>query len=141
MGTTHLVLAQSRRIESSDDAGNIFAGVVVFVLFVIVVVGLAAQRSNNQRKAREQAEQASRERYAWLVSRFGPDAANAITAGRYWQGQTAEQLELSLGRPADVDEHVMPSKVKHVYKYRPMGFGRFGLRVTLENGVVVGWET
>jgi hypothetical protein len=61
-------------------------------------------------------------------------------AGRVWQGATEEMLVESLGRPVDVDERVMKSKTRHVFKYNQLGKNRYGLRVTLENGVVVGWE-
>jgi hypothetical protein len=58
----------------------------------------------------------------------------------FWQGQTQEQLLDSLGRPADTDTKVLKTKTKEIWKYNRVGKNRFGLRVTVENGVVVGWD-
>ncbi len=60
--------------------------------------------------------------------------------GVLWQGETAEQLRESLGNPADTDEKVLKTKTKEIWKYRPTARSRFGLKVTLDDGVVTGWE-
>lgn len=57
-----------------------------------------------------------------------------------WQGQTSDQLRDSLGDPVEVDERVFKSKSRHIWKYRPIGTRRYGLRITIENHVVVGWD-
>lgn len=44
----------------------------------------------------------------------------------------------SLGRPLDIDQKVL--KTKEVWKYNQTGKGRYALRITLENGEVVGWD-
>lgn len=46
----------------------------------------------------------------------------------------------SLGQPADVDRKVMKTKIREVWKYFKTGKRRYALRITLENGVVVGWD-
>jgi hypothetical protein len=45
-----------------------------------------------------------------------------------------------LGNPLDVDQKVLKTKKKEVWKYQPKGANRYALRVILENGLVVGWE-
>lgn len=104
-------------------------------LVVMVVVAIRSSR-------RQKAEDARRhqERWEFLCARFGPDAARRIMGGMFWQGQTVEMLIEALGRPVDVDETVMRTKVRHVFKYLPAGANRYGLRITLENNVVVGWD-
>lgn len=59
---------------------------------------------------------------------------------RFWVGQTAEQLRDALGEPLDLDQTVLKTKVKEVWKYDQTGKNRYGLKIKLEDGVVVGWE-
>jgi len=58
----------------------------------------------------------------------------------FWQGQTPEQLVDSIGHPVDVDKKVLKTKSKEVWKYNQTGKGRFSLRITIENDLVVGWD-
>jgi hypothetical protein len=82
-----------------------------------------------------------RQRRRHLIERYGdPEIARRIMKGILWQGETQEQLLESLGRPEDTDEKVLKTKTKQVWKYRPTAKNRFGLKVTLDDGVVVGWE-
>jgi hypothetical protein len=85
-------------------------------------------------------QKAAQERWESLCQRFGQVDAARIQRREVWQGQTQQALLESCGRPADVDEQVMKTKTKHVFKYQPIGTNRYALRVTLENGVVVGWD-
>ncbi len=96
-----------------------------------LVVGLVIYSNHAAARARREA----------VYRKYGhtEDAARII-ARSIWQGETAEQLRDSLGRPIDVDQKVLKTKTKEVWKYSQTGVNRFGLRVTLENGVVVGWE-
>ncbi len=63
-----------------------------------------------------------------------------IIKKQIWQGATGEQMVDSLGKPADIDETVMKTKIKTVWKYHKTGKNRYKLRVTLENDIVIGWE-
>jgi hypothetical protein len=83
---------------------------------------------------------ASQARWDDLCRRFGPQIAARILAGDIWQGQTSDMLVAVLGRPDDIDEKVLKTKAKYTYKYAPAGVRRYGLRVMIEDGVVVGWE-
>jgi flagellar biosynthesis GTPase FlhF len=108
----------------------------------------SAERAEANRVAQEEeasrlaAEQAERERAQWesLVARFGPDDAARIHRREIWVGMTVDMLGESRGKPFDVDEKVLKTKTKHVYKYKPTGANRYALRVTLDDGEVVGWE-
>ncbi|RUR71291.1 DUF2845 domain-containing protein [Variovorax guangxiensis] len=85
--------------------------------------------------------EARKRRRAALLEKYGdPEIVEGIMSCRFWQGQTEEQLNDSLGRPADVESRVMKTKHRQIWKYHPAGKNRYLLRVTLENGAVVGWE-
>lgn len=76
-----------------------------------------------------------------LIKKYGDaEVVARIMKKKFWQGQTHEQLRDSLGRPLDTDEKVLKTKTKEIWKYNRFGKSRYGLRITLENGVVVGWE-
>lgn len=77
-----------------------------------------------------------------LMEKYGDELiVNRIMNKMYWQGQTEEQLIDSIGRPLDTDQRVMKTKIKEVWKYNRTGKGRYALRITFENGVVVGWDS
>ena len=59
---------------------------------------------------------------------------------KFWVGQTKEQLINSLGESLDVNQKVLKTKVKEVWKYEQTGKNRYGLKITLDDGVVVGWN-
>lgn len=76
-----------------------------------------------------------------LTAKYGgAEIARCIMQQVVWQGETAEQLRESFGTPADIDRKVLKTKRKEVWKYRPVGKNRFGLKVTLDDGVVVAWD-
>ena len=68
------------------------------------------------------------------------EVVDLIMSRSYWQGQTSEQLVESIGSPVDIDKKVLKSKTKETWKYHQVRKGQFGLRVMLEDNVVVGWE-
>jgi hypothetical protein len=43
----------------------------------------------------------------------------------------------SLGNPPNVDRKLMATRKREVWKYNPIGRGRYALRVTLDNDVVI----
>lgn len=105
------------------------AGVVVLI-GIFILLGIYA--SNKREKER---------RIELLTKYLGDiEAVDNIMNQRVWEGQTAEQLVDSLGRPVEVDEKVLKTKTKEIWKYNQTGKGRFALRVTLENNEVTGWE-
>ena len=101
--------------------------VVLLVVVVGIWVGLRAIATSRRRK--------------WLLAKYA-DAmiVEAIMRRKIWQGQSSEQLVDSRGRPVDVDEKVMKTRKREVWKYQQTGRGRFALRITLDDDVVVGWD-
>ena len=68
------------------------------------------------------------------------ELVDAIMKKTAWVGQTAEQLIDSFGKPQDIDQKVLKTKKKEIWKYQHKGGNRYGLRVILENDIVAGWE-
>lgn len=140
------------------DLGVIFVAIVGVLISGAMVWGfvaigkhvLASDEKQNALKqaaihlgyAEQAALQQARDQAYWdnLCSRFGPEIAGRILRREYWQGQTEEQLVLSLGPPVEVDESVKRTKTTHVFKYSPNGIGRYRTRITLDDGIVVGWD-
>ncbi len=77
-----------------------------------------------------------------LLRKYGdPAVVECIMSRTVWKGETAEQLLESVGKPAAVDEETLRSARRQVWKYRRIGRHRYGQRVILDDGVVVGWRT
>lgn len=64
----------------------------------------------------------------------------AILDQKIWEGMTAAHLFDSAGEPETIDQKYMKNKSREIWKYHHEGGNRFLLRVTLENGIVVGWD-
>ena len=80
-------------------------------------------------------------RYARLMARHGDEKlVQAILTQTIWQGMTVEQLKDSWGEPVAIEQKVMKTKVREVFKYKPLGGNRFRDKVTLEDGIVTGWD-
>ena len=76
-----------------------------------------------------------------LMKKYGDSVLVEKLMGKtFWQGQTEEQLLDSLGRPKDTDQKVLKTKTKEIWKYHETGKNRYALKITLENGEVVGWD-
>lgn len=58
---------------------------------------------------------------------------------KLWQGQSAEQLFLSLGKPHAIEDKQLKTKEKEIWKYQHEGHNRYRLRVTVTDGVVSDW--
>lgn len=83
---------------------------------------------------------AEAERRANLTARFGAETCFRILARQLWIGQTQEQLREALGKPVDIDEKVLKTKRREVWKYDQTSTNRYNTRVTLDNGIVTGWD-
>ncbi|WP_280570586.1 hypothetical protein [Chromohalobacter sp. 296-RDG] len=76
-----------------------------------------------------------------LMRKYGDEnLVDALMNRTFWQGQTGEQLLDSLGKPHDIDQKLLKTKKKEVWKYNHQGFNRYGLRINLDNDQVVGWD-
>jgi hypothetical protein len=108
---------------------------------VVLVIGYAwfqAARASAKEKARLAEIE---ERRQQLLAKYGDDQIVALIMGReVWQRQSHEQLRDALGVPVDTDEKVMKKHRREIWKYHQTGVNRFGLRVTLEDDIVVGWD-
>lgn len=81
-------------------------------------------------------------RLSYLLEKYGDtQLVLRIMSGTIWQTMTSEHLYDSVGQPEAVDQKYLKSKSREVWKYDHLGANRYGLRVTLENGTVVGWDS
>ncbi|HEV2839725.1 MAG TPA: hypothetical protein VGW39_00225 [Chthoniobacterales bacterium] len=110
---------------------------LLIAVVVVVIIGIVLLSGYTKMKRLEDLE---RRRAALIAKYRDPQIVDKIMQQMFWQGQSQEQLLDSLGRPADIDQKVMKTKVKEIWKYNHMGANRFGLRITIENKVVVGWD-
>ena len=84
---------------------------------------------------------AKNSRYARLMAKYGDEKlVHALVTQTIWQGMTVEQLKDSWGEPEAVEQKVMKTKTKEVFKYKPLGKNRFRDKVTLEDGIITGWD-
>jgi hypothetical protein len=82
-----------------------------------------------------------RKRREHLMKKYGDQRlVNRLMDGYFWENQTSEQLLDSLGKPADIDVKILKTKKKEIWKYNHRGGNRYGLRITLDNDLVIGWE-
>jgi len=108
------------------------------VTFLIFIVGIALVIFGASELITSKSEVS---RYQDLIARYGDqEIAYGIMNNMYWQGQTAAQLEESLGRPVAIDKSVKRNSTKDVWKYFQTSKRRFALRITLENDKVTGWD-
>lgn len=115
------------------------AGFFLIVCVVIVLVVVAFDSVSEE--AAKRSEEAARQRRASLLSKYkDSELVDKLLQGYIWQGQTEEQLKDSVGAPLDIDQKILKTKKKEIWKYSPTGRNRYGLKITLENGVVVGWD-
>jgi hypothetical protein len=83
----------------------------------------------------------SRARLAYLRNKYGNEAiVQGIIQHHFWEGQTSEQLVDSIGNPASVDQKVLKTRKREIWKYNRQGVNRYGLRITLDGDIVVGWD-
>ena len=76
-----------------------------------------------------------------LLEKYGdPALVGRLMRGRFWVDMTQGQLLDSIGRPVHIDQKVLKTKTKEIWKYQKTGTNRFALRITVENKIVVGWD-
>ena len=110
-----------------------FESVGVVVPAILLVAGIALYiyvKKQNEKK-----------RYEYLMNKYNnEEIVEDIIKETIWQGETEEQLVDSLGRPEAIDNKILKTKKKEVYKYHHQSANRYRLRITLENDIVVGWD-
>ena len=119
------------------------SGEAVAVLFFLglAVVGLLWGMAQSSAEREEKANREARRRESVRTKYEGSSYYSDIMAGLIRQGMTGDMVIDAWGRPDAVDRKVYKSKVKEIWKYGPGPRRSFANRVTLENGVVVGWES
>ena len=132
-----------RKTQNNALALGIFFALIVLLLaktiaaLGVVVIGISALAAGiivwikrNRRKAR----------LLYLSGKYDEESALRIMQKTYWIGQTSEQLIDSLGEPDERDDRVSRTIRREIWKYRHKGANRYGLRITLDHGVVAGWD-
>lgn len=152
-------MARRRKMTKAEAGGFgflIVIGIIVTVVVeffkavgfvapsVVLALGVGFYLWSKNREEKEKAARvkaAHEHRVMYLREKYKDETlVDRILSGEFWQGQTAEQLRDTLGTPLDTDSDVLKTKIKEVWKYRQFGVNRYGLRIKLENDVVVGWE-
>ena len=135
---------------SGTSAGGL--SLVGLAILLFVLQAQASKRSATSRALEEERMHqlaallfllqalAEAERRANLTARFGAETCFRILGRQLWIGQTQEQLREALGKPVDIDEKVLKTRRREVWKYDQTGTNRFNTRVTLDNGIVTGWD-
>ncbi|MFH7524074.1 hypothetical protein AB2J22_01925 [Aeromonas sp. A5] len=104
------------------------------MLFVTIIIGIVFLWAiYNYKKKRQRLE--------YLRNKYKNETlVHKIYCRYFWIGQTSDQLLDSLGKPAAVDNKMLKTKNKDIWKYNRWGANRYALRITVEDGLVVGWE-
>ncbi|WP_310440514.1 hypothetical protein [Sulfuricurvum sp.] len=97
---------------------------------ILFIVGLSFYIYYSTKKRRENL----------MLKYQNEELVDMIMSGKYWQGQTEEQLRDSLGKPLDIDQKVLKTKTKEIWKYNQTAKNRYSLKIILEDGFVVGWD-
>ena len=101
--------------------------ILIITLIVIAVIYIAHLTNKAKRK-----------RLMYIYNDFA--LVERLMKGEFWQGQTTNQLTDSIGKPDDIGRQVLKSKTKETWKYQKKGNNRYGLKIFVEDGIVVGWE-
>lgn len=105
-------------------------GGFAFLIICALILGGVMWSKRKQKQAR----------IAQLHAKYSdPQIVMRILSGSYWQGQTVEQLLDSLGPAHSVDDNLLVTRKREVWKYQPSGVNRYRLRITLDDDVVVSW--
>jgi hypothetical protein len=76
-----------------------------------------------------------------LMAKYNDETAvDKIMKHTIWQGMTASQLVDALGEPELKEQKVFKTKTTETWKYGQKTRARFKWRISLDDGVVTGWE-
>jgi hypothetical protein len=130
-GPIYLVNAIGTAIGWSTLGFTILAITIAIITFKAIRASVAKRRCEREIAARR----------AELIAKYGDVVlVDRIMSRTIWQGQSEGQLIDAIGSPVDVDEKLYKTKKSQTWKYRQLSPKRFGLKVMLENGCVVGWD-
>lgn len=109
-----------------ETSGWIIPSSIIITLFIFIYL----YKRNKKQK-----------RLAYLRDKYKNESiVQKIYNGNFWVGQTTQQLTDSLGDPEGIDNKLLKTKVKEVWKYNRKGVNRFALKINIENGRVIGWD-
>ena len=109
---------------------NTTGPILPFLVLIAVLAGIVWYKHLQGKKRTEQ-----------LLNKYrDEEIVSRILLRHFWQGQTAEQLVDSVGNPVSVDRKTLVSRKREIWKYNQRGRNRYGLRVTLDDDVVIGWD-
>lgn len=102
---------------------------LAFLGTAVASITRALKRKLNEKKHAER-----------LRTKYPETVVQRMISERVWQGQTSTELADSLGNPSNVDRKLLATRTREIWKYYPRGVNRYGLRITLDDGIVVGWD-
>ena len=103
----------------------------MFIIIIILIVAAFIYIPYATSKARKER----------IYEKYGhTEIADRIVNRTIWVGETREQLLDSWGSPLDIDEKVLKTKRKEIWKYFRKSANRYGYKITVEDGIVVGWD-
>lgn len=109
-----------------ESVGWVPPTIAVFAVIVLVLLFKYAKRQR---------------RLSYLRNKYQDEAlVQRIYKEYFWENQSAEQLRDSLGPPAAIDNKLLKTKTREIWKYNHQGANRYSLRITVENGYVSGWD-
>jgi hypothetical protein len=120
----------------------IFSSPVAVLVLAIAIIGVVifiVMKSSFKEQARQADVKRIKEdadaRRLLITERYEPEIAQKILKNEIWQGMTIEQLQDSLGKADAIETVVTKRTRREIWRYDV-----FSTRVTLEDGVVVGWR-
>ena len=109
----------------------------VFIIVAIIIIAIVVSSHAKQVAIKERIK-VRKER---IYEKYGcTEIADRIINKTIWVGESTDQLLDSLDKPIDIDENVLKTKRKEIWKYYQKSTNRFGLKIMIENGLIVGWD-
>ena len=75
-----------------------------------------------------------------MLKYYDEEIVSRILNQSFWIGQTASQLQDSLGNPVDISEWRNAKEFGETWKYAQTGKNRYALKINLINDEVSGWD-
>lgn len=102
---------------------------------------LSEEERRYLRSRPSEAEQYKMLRLSYLMEKYRDEKVVRMIMERViWEGMSTEHLFDALGSPEAIDQKYFKQASREVWKYHHQGGNRYSLRITLENGNVVGWD-
>lgn len=141
----------------STSPGGAIAAILILVLLiaalikilpyllvgaVVAIVAVYGIKSLRESKARRTTIASMESRKNALQMKYAdPEIVERLLRGSVWIGQTVEQVQDALGAPAAVDRKCSKEVTREIWKYGRLGRNQYAVRLTIERGQVVGWDS